>query len=93
MIGCALAVVSVHELPSGKLRHQLKVKHKTVWTVLISPDGKWIAATDEHQVSVWNAKSGARKKVVPVAAESLAFSADSKRIAAVCNGEIFVFDV
>lgn len=93
VMGCDSAVVSVHELPSGKLRHQLKVKHKTVWKVLISPDGKRIAATDEHQVSVWNARSGKRLQVVPVAAESLAFSADSKRIAAGCNGEIFVFDV
>jgi hypothetical protein len=44
-------------------------------------------------LSIWNAKTGVRLKVVPVPANSFAFSSDSKRMVAGCNGELFVFDV
>ncbi|MFO0595374.1 MAG: WD40 repeat domain-containing protein [Myxococcaceae bacterium] len=93
VMGSDSADVHLLDLPRGGLRHQLGVKRKTVWQVVLSPDGRRVAAIDDQHVYVWDAKSGKRLLLEPLAAHSVAWSPDSKRVVVGCMGELFVVDV
>lgn len=66
----------------------------------ISPDGKWMAASlNDHEVGVWDAASGGDRYILQIGEAraslytgSLAFSPDSRLLAATGRNEIQVFD-
>jgi WD40 repeat protein len=78
-------------LPRGALLRLGTTRFRTATPVsdlAFAPDGKTLAATDDHAVSLWDVATGKllRRLETPSYPHCLAFSADGKRLA-VCDGD------
>lgn len=90
----ATAKVWVMSLPKGQLVKTLSgLKGKGVWEVVISSDEALVAARTPSSVGVWSLETGKKLHVFPLVAWSLAFSADSKRLAMGLSGEIAIAEL
>ena len=88
------AKVWVMSLPRGELVRTLSgMKGKGVWEVVLSPNEAFVAARTPSSVGVWSLETGKKLHVFPLVAWSLAFSADSKRLAMGLSGEIVIAEV
>lgn len=88
------AKVWVMSLPKGQAVKTLSgLKGKGVWEVVISPDEALVAARTPSSVGVWSLETGKKLHVFPLVAWSLAFSADSKRLAMGLSGEIAIAEL
>lgn len=88
------AKVWVMSLPRGELVKTLSgMTGKGVWEVVISPNEALVAARTPASVGVWSLETGKKLHVFPLVAWSLAFSADSKRLAMGLSGEIAIAEL
>lgn len=88
------AKVWVMSLPRGELVKTLGgMTGKGVWEVVISPNEALVAARTPSSVGVWSLETGKKLHVFPLVAWSLAFSADSKRLAMGLSGELAIAEV
>jgi WD40 repeat protein len=90
--------IRLWDVGSGRLLRSLRSQEGAHYVrgVAFSPDGKWLAATDNRKgVIVWDAQTWKESHQLPTPGEivwSVTFSADSRRLAASSESGIRVWD-
>ena len=82
------STIYVVDLARGTRAHHFKLPKRTLGPVALSPDGRWVAASDQTTTAVWSLASGERKHAVKAGAHSLAFSPDSTQLAIGGSGRL-----
>jgi WD40 repeat protein len=95
--------VKVWDAKDGRLLHWLKGHLNPVNSVAYSSDGRWLATAagnlsrrdDAGEVIVWDASTGKRAGAMAVAGivRALAFSSDSRTLAACSDGDVRIWEV
>jgi len=90
VFGCEDKVVSVYDVKTMALRHELRDHERGVWTVAISPDGKTLASgagdfggKEPGDIILWDAAKGVALRTLKghrAAPLGLAFSPDGKNL-------------
>jgi WD40 repeat protein len=92
--GCDARPVHVVSLPSGQPLHVLTGHtRRLISAVAFASDSTLLASSDGHDTRLWNAHTGEPVAVARVGAQSLAFSADGRHLAAGGHGLAWIIDV
>ncbi|KAL2829454.1 quinon protein alcohol dehydrogenase-like superfamily [Aspergillus cavernicola] len=79
--GSTAGEVEIRDAKTGELRHSLVGSERTVWSLTFTPDGKYLASSNEGTIQIYSVESGTLQQTLETGtAQSLRFSEDRSRL-------------